>query len=201
MLSHGTKLTNLLSILRDRAINPTEGIAGYGVYGFKVETDIRGVASDEAMIAAWERCRRGGYNGGAVFFLQRIPGILVNGTAGMIVPEGTITINKDQYSAHPSVLSYCTLLVSSEGMVSTLQEYLDKTGYTKQLHRSLQSVVNYVNAPSSRASSSGGSGGLVKLTNPIVASGRHNQTRWGSSGGENDHSLDGVERIDRMPKG
>ena len=201
MLSHGTKLVNLLSILRDRALNSSEGIAGYGVYGFKVETDIHGVASNEAMIAAYERTATGGYNGGAVFFLECTPGILVNGTAGMIVPEGTITINKDQYSAHPSVLSYCTVMVSLDGMVSTLQEYLDGTGYTSQLHKSLQSVVDYVNASSSRASSSGGSVGHVKLTNPIVASGKHVQTRWGSSGGKNDHARDGVGRIDRMPKG
>ena len=66
VLCHGTKLTSLRDILRDGFLKPSEGIAGYGVYGFQVKVDDNGQVSDENMLNAYERTRAG-YNGGAAF--------------------------------------------------------------------------------------------------------------------------------------
>ena len=42
MLSHGTSMQNGLSILKDGSINPSEGIAGFGVYAFEIKLDDEG---------------------------------------------------------------------------------------------------------------------------------------------------------------
>ena len=68
VLCHGTKLTNLCDILRDGFLKPTEGHAGFGVYGFQVKVDDKGQVSDEDMLNAYNRTSTGGYNGGATFF-------------------------------------------------------------------------------------------------------------------------------------
>ena len=65
--------------------------------------------------------------------------------------EGSIAYKKDQFCAHPSVLSYENVVVSLNGWVHTLQEFLDASGYTADLHSALSDVANYVSVEASGA--------------------------------------------------
>jgi hypothetical protein len=190
VLCHGTKLTNLCDILRDGALKPSEGIAGVGVYGFKVDVGSDGQISDADMLKAYERTRVG-YNGGAAFFLRCTPGILIKGSTADVLAEGTIAVNGDQFSAHPSVLSYELVIVSLNGWVATLQEFLDASGYTAALHSALSDVANYVNGTTS---SSASDSDLIQLTNSAVADGRHHQTKFGKKKPDDDMPDEGIDR-------
>lgn len=193
VLCHGTKLTNLCDILLDGALKPSEGIAGVGVYGFKVDVGSDGQISDADMLKAYERTRTG-YNGGATFFMRCTPGLLINGTTALVVAEGAIAVNGDQFSAHPSVLNYEFVIVSLNGWVATLKEFLDKTGYTAALHSALSDVANYVNGTTS---SSPSDSDLIKLTNSAVADGRHQQKKFGKHGAKKPDDMPDEEGIDR----
>ena len=120
-------------------------------------------------------------------------GILIKGSAPLILGEGSISYKNDQFCAHPSVLSYENVVVSLNGWVHTLQECLDASGYTAALHSALSDVASYVNAEASGANAgASGMADLVKLTNSAVASGKHQQSKFGNRGKtRDDEGIDG----------
>ena len=121
------------------------------------------------------------------------PGILIKGSAPLIPGEGSIAYKKDQFCAHPSVLSYENVVVSLNGWVHTVEEFLDASGYTAALHSALSDVASYVNAEASGATPGpSGTVDLVKLTNSAVASGKHQQSKFGHRGKTRDD--EGIDR-------
>ncbi len=149
-LLHSSDAAAGVKILLDGKIDPSDGIAGRGVYCFECEDD-----GDDAVKAAIGRASLGGYFRGCALLMRR-HGILINHHDVDTVPDGCCAWNKDQISASPSCLEYVTVTFLVDALVHSLGTQLDETGYTQALHTALRKVTDTVDR--------GGQCGLVRNT-------------------------------------
>ena len=82
-LLHSTDIEAALNILKERGLRATTGIAGDGMYGFRMEDD----SIEELPRVFTTHASRSGYNKGAGFVLE-VSGMLVNEQQHMILPPG-----------------------------------------------------------------------------------------------------------------
>ena len=90
-LGHGTSVESGLSILRDKRIEISPGIAGHGVYSFSFP---EGTTSDnylQMMPQVWKRTATGGYNSGALFIWRRHGIVLSELNKDLPVPQGCVS--------------------------------------------------------------------------------------------------------------
>ena len=137
-LIHGTDLPAALNILKEGRFLAGTGICGDGVHGFALES-----LEPDAVKAAFERDKRGGYVKGAAFILET-DGILIKGAASMTVPVGAISfktnkgVDDTQFSARPRSITPAMVLMSMDALVAELGDHL--LDYSVQLHTALMGL-------------------------------------------------------------
>ena len=136
---HGTSAKNFLEICCSGKLLPGPGIVGLGVYAFA----LRSMDPDDVM-AAYDRCARGGYNGGAAIIMET-DGILFRGLKSEDdeIPAGAIAISgagvniNTQFAAHPQSVQLMAAVVDFDSVCHVLGKQLDALGYSEKLHQAL----------------------------------------------------------------
>ena len=91
--AHGTTAANGLNIARAGHILPSPGIAGTGIYAFEVADP----TDEEALRAAWQRGKAGGYNHGCMWVMQPCHGIVIKGLKhDTPIPCGAVANKRDR---------------------------------------------------------------------------------------------------------
>lgn len=103
------------------------------------------------LVSAWERCRTGGYNGGAAFLMET-HGMLIsrngkNAPREKAVPPGTVAHAGDQFSAHPSSVSYVKVIFAKDCIMGELNTRLDHIGYTPDIDKASTQLEVYRRHP------------------------------------------------------
>ena len=150
LILHSTSVEAALSILRDGEINHSNGIAGFGIYGFEIHHADDG-GDQHAIEQAWLRGATGGYNRGAAFVLQT-HGLLCKAKTGDDqgdVPPGVIVQNKDQFAAHRTAVEYHSVVVQKDALLCAIGEEMDQSGYSIALHEALVAIQTHLGRNSS----------------------------------------------------
>ena len=161
-LMHGTSVENMLSICAEGQCNVGPGIAGIGVYAFRLES----MSSDE-LLRGYKRCSTGGYCGGAAL-VMRCHGLLIRCKNGVRVPEGCVSLQKDQYAASHASITYAAVIFNTSALVSHLQKYMKNSGYGEQLHQALEAARDFLRNQTKPGASRSTSSPMITITNNMV---------------------------------
>ena len=131
---HGTSVKNGLGILLSGSCNPSDGIAGRGIYAFAAaKHDLNDLKK------LWERTAVGGYNTGCLVVCH-IDGIAIKGCGKYDVPQGAVAFKNDQLAISPTCCEYSSICFAANSLVSELSTQLDRVGFTQRMYNGLKQI-------------------------------------------------------------
>ena len=100
----------------------------------------------------------------------------------MVVPDGAVSWNKDQLGISPGVIEYRFVIYDELQLIDILGEHMDELGYSSYLHTALLQCQAFLEkgGGDSLGEGKGEKGGLIEMSNKVVASGKHKQTQFGA---------------------